>query len=419
MTIAEKILAEKSGRERVRPGDIVTCRIDRLMLDSFDHELCEAIDAVGLKRIKYPERVVVIHDHEVPPSSAKVATMYAESRRRVHRYGLLHFYDMGNHGICHQFFVENGYALPGQLILGNDSHTTTYGAMNAASRGILQEVVYVLATGRLWFRVPETVRIVLSGRLGPFVTSKDLVFLLARTYGVPTFLNKALEFAGPALASLSVASRMVLNNMAVDLGAKFAITEFDAVTSGYLSGRAVEPYTPVSSDADASVRQTIDLDLSEASPLVACPDELFKIKPARALAGTKIDQAFLGTCTNGRYEDMQTAANILRGNRIAKHVRMIVTPASQAIFLQMAKSGLMEDFVNAGAIVTNSTCGACMGLSMGLLGDGETCISSGSRNFRGRMGSARADIYLASPATVAASAIAGEIVDPGEIGRGN
>jgi 3-isopropylmalate/(R)-2-methylmalate dehydratase large subunit len=418
MTMAEKILASKSGQASVRPGDVVTCQIDWLMLDSIDQDLCEAIDAVGLRRIKNPERVVVIHDHEVPPASAKVATMYAESRRRVRRYGIPHFYDMGNHGICHQFFTENGYALPGQLILGNDSHSTTYGAMNAASRGILQEVVYVLATGKLWFRVPETVRIVLSGALSPFVTSKDLVFLLAQTHGVQTFLNKSLEFTGPALRHLSIAARMVLNNMAVDLGAKFAITDFDDITAGYLSARAVESYTPVSSDPDALVRQTIHLDLSEASPLVACPDELFNVKPARSLAGIKIDQAFLGTCTNGRFEDMEMAAMILRGKRIAKHVRMIVTPASQAIFLQMAKSGLMEDFVNAGAIVTNSTCGACMGLSMGLLGDGETCISSGSRNFRGRMGSAHADIYLASPATVAASAIAGEIVDPAQIVRG-
>jgi 3-isopropylmalate/(R)-2-methylmalate dehydratase large subunit len=417
MTMAEKVLAIKSGRDSVRPGDVVTCEIDRLMLDSFDQDLCEAIDAVGLQRIFDPDKVVVIHDHEVPPSSASVATMYANSRKRIRQYGIAHFYDMGRHGICHQFFVENGYALPGQLILGNDSHSTTYGAVNAVSRGILQEVVYVLATGKLWFRVPETIRIVLRGRLSPYVTSKDLVFQLASVYGVRTFLNKSLEFCGPGLSDLSMASRMVLNNMAVDLGAKFAITEFDQVTADYLSGRAGSRFTPVSADDESTYRQTILLDLSEASPLVACPNDLFNVKPARSLPGIRIDQAFLGTCTNGRYEDMEAAADILRGQQIAKHVRMIVTPASQAIFVQMAKTGLMETFVNAGAIVTNSTCGACMGLSMGLLGDGETCISSGSRNFRGRMGSSLANIYLASPATVAASAIAGEIVDPAQLSR--
>jgi 3-isopropylmalate/(R)-2-methylmalate dehydratase large subunit len=412
MTIAEKILAQKARREAVSAGEIVTCQIDRLMLDSIDPELCAAIDEVGITRTWDPDRIVVIHDHEVPPASAAVANMYAESRRRARRFGIKHFFDMGRHGICHQFFVENGFALPGQLIVGNDSHTTTYGALNAASRGILHEVPYVFAKGQLWFRVPETVRVTLVGRLSEWVTAKDLVLHVAGRYGFSPFLNRSIEYSGEGLHGMSLAGRMVLSNMAVDLGAKFAIAEFDSVTDDYLAGRAVEAYAPVTSDRDAQVAASLEFDLSDLHPLVARPDGLFDVAPASEFKSVRIDQAFIGTCTNGRLEDMQLAAKVLQGRKIAPHVRMIITPASQGIFREMARSGLTDTFVEAGAIVTNSTCGACMGLSMGVLADDEVCISSGSRNFKGRMGSARAQIYLASPATVAASAIAGEIADP-------
>jgi 3-isopropylmalate/(R)-2-methylmalate dehydratase large subunit len=412
MTIAEKILAAKSGRDVVRPGEIVTCKIDRLMLDSIDPDFCAAIDDIGITRAWDPDRVIIIHDHEVPPASIGVANMYAESRRRAKRFGITHFFDMGNHGICHQFFVENGFALPGQLIVGNDSHTTTYGALNAASRGILQEVPFVFAKGELWFRVPDTVRVALTGQLSEWVTSKDIVLHVAGRYNFNPFLNRSIEYSGQGLRDLSLAGRMVLSNMAVDLGAKFAISEFDAVTAAFLAGRAIEGYKPVVSDADAPVAASLELSLGDIRPLVAHPDGLFNVSPAAECKGIRIDQAFLGTCTNGRLEDLQLAAKVLLGRKIAKHVRMIVTPASQAIFREMARSGLMETFLEAGAVVTNSTCGACMGLSMGVLGDDEVCISSGSRNFKGRMGSTTAQIYLASPATVAASAVAGEIADP-------
>ena len=416
MTIAEKILATKSGRDVVRPGEILTCRIDRLMLDSIDPDFCAAIDDIGIQRAWDPDRVIIIHDHEVPPASIGVANMYAESRRRARKFGIKHFFDMGNHGICHQFFVENGFALPGQLVVGNDSHTTTYGALNAASRGILQEVPYVFAKGELWFRVPDTVRVRLTGKLSQWVTSKDIVLHVAGRYNFNPFLNRSIEYCGEGLGHLSLAGRMVLSNMAVDLGAKFAIADYDEVTAAYLAGRAVEDYVPVAADADASVVETLDLSLSDIRSLVAHPDGLFKVSPATEIKSVRIDQAFVGTCTNGRLEDLQLAAKVLKGRKIASHVRMIVTPASQAIFGEMARSGLMETFLEAGAVVTNSTCGACMGLSMGILGDDEVCISSGSRNFKGRMGSASAKIYLASPATVAASAIAGEIADPEMLG---
>jgi homoaconitase/3-isopropylmalate dehydratase large subunit len=276
----------------------------------------------------------------------------------------------------------------------------------------LQEVPFVFAKGELWFRVPDTVQVRLTGQLSEWVTSKDIVLHVAGRYNFSPFLNRSIEYCGEGLKGLSLAGRMVLSNMAVDLGAKFAIAEFDDVTASYLAGRAVEAFTPVAADADAPVAASLALALGDIRPLVAHPDGLFNVSPATECRNIRIDQAFIGTCTNGRLEDLQLAARVLRGRRIASHVRMIVTPASQAIFREMARSGLMETFLEAGAVVTNSTCGACMGLSMGVLGDDEVCISSGSRNFKGRMGSASAKIYLASPATVAASAIAGEIIDP-------
>lgn len=411
-TIIEKVLARASGRAVTVPAQIVTCKIDRLMMDSIDSDLSAAIDEIGIERAFDPERIVIIHDHEVPPSSAAVATMYANSRRRVGEFGIRNFFDMGRHGICHQFFVEQGFALPGQFVVGNDSHTTTYGALNCASRGLLQEIPYLFAKGELWFQVPETVRVNLHGKLSPHVVSKDIVLQLASRFGFKPFLNRAIEFAGPAVRDMSIGSRMAMSNMGIDLGAEYALFEFDDRTADFLKGRAREDFTPVSSDTDARFVETIDVDLDEIDSLVSGPHDLFTVMRACELGKVRIDQAFLGSCTNGRIEDLNTAAEILRGRKLADHVRMIVTPASQAIFKEMASSGLIEIFVDAGAIVTNSTCGACMGLTAGLLGDGEICIASSSRNFRGRMGSQKADIYLASPATVAASAVAGYIVSP-------
>lgn len=412
MTMAEKILAAKAGRDQVRPREIVTCKIDRLMLESFDPDIIGVIKEIGITKVWDSERIVVIHDHEVPPASVEVANMYAESRRMARSFGLKYFFDMGNHGICHQLFVERGFALPGQLVVGNDSHVTTYGAFNAASRGIMEEVPHVLVKGVLWFRVPESVRVILRGELPRLVSSKDLILFLASRLGIQMTLNRSIEFVGPTIKGLSIESRMVLSNMAVDLGAKFAIMESDQKTLEYLAGRAVEPFTPVSSDPDADFHSVHEVDVSGLDPLVACPHELRNVRPVREVKGVKIHQAFLGSCTNGRLEDMQIAAQVLRGRKVHPDVRMIVTPASQAVFREMARTGLMEVFLDAGAIVTNSTCGACTGLHLGVLGHGDTCISSGSRNYKGRMGSPEAQIYLASPATVAASAVAGEIIDP-------
>ena len=414
-TIVEKILAEKSGLERVSPGEIITCKVDWLMLDSFDGHLIEAIHEIGLSKVFDPQRVVVIHDHEVPPSSSAVATMYANSRKMISRFGIANFFDMSRHGICHQFFVEQGFALPGQLAIGNDSHSTTYGALNMASRGVLQEIIYVLAKGELWFKVPATVSVSLNGKLARWISSKDVIIYLCHRFGFRPFLNRAIEYRGSALKDLSIESRMVLSNMAVDLGAEFALFEFDDIARRFLNGRARQPFKPVRSDPGAAAERSIYLELGEIQSLVAGPHNLFKVTPARDLSGVRIDQSFLGSCTNGRMEDMEVAASILRGRKIANHVRMIVTPASQAVFREMASSGLMQIFVDAGAIVTNSTCGACMGLSMGVLGDGEVCIASSSRNFKGRMGSPSAEVYIASPATVAASAVVGAITDPAAI----
>lgn len=385
------------------------------MLESFDQEVAATIDELGIREVWDPERVVLIHDHEVPPASADVATMYARSRQLARAFELSHVFDIGNHGICHQLFVEEGFALPGQLVVGNDSHATTYGALNVAARGIAEEVPWVLVEGSLWFRVPETVVIELTGVLDPAVSAKDMVLELARRLDLRVMLNRSVEFRGPAVEGLSIAGRMVLSNMGVDLGAKFALIAADTVTNAYLEGRARQPYEPVASDHDATVAARLTIDATGLEPLVAYPGSLAEVRPVREAGGVRIDQAFLGTCTNGRFEDLEAAAAILTGHRVHQDVRMIVTPASQTIFRQLHRTGLMDVFLDAGALVTHSTCGPCMGLHMGVLGNGEVCVSTGSRNTRGRMGSSDAQVYLASPATVAASAITGELTDPRDI----
>lgn len=415
MTIAEKILAHKSSRSRVKPGDIVTCKIDRMMLESIDNDLVRAIQEVQVSKVWDRDRIVLIHDHETPPATPQMATMYAESRRLARKFGVTHFFDMGRHGICHQHFIEKGFALPGQLIVGNDSHTSTYGAFNAAGRGILEELVAVLLKGELWFRVPETVRITLKGSLQPWVSTKDVALHLASQPLSQDFFNRSVEYVGPGVTALSVASRMVLANMGTDLSAEFTLMEADEKTLTYLKDRAAEPFEVVEADDDADLAAHHTVDVAFLEPLVAGPHELRRVRPANTLKGVKIDQAFIGTCTSGRMEDLKIAAAALKKHKVHPNVRMVVTPASQAIFRELSTTGLMEVFIDAGAIVTNSTCGACMGMHLGVLGEKEVCISTGSRNYKGRMGSPGAEIYLGSPATVTASAIAGEIADPRDV----
>jgi 3-isopropylmalate/(R)-2-methylmalate dehydratase large subunit len=406
-TVAEKILAQASGRDRVRPGEFVVAQVDRLLIPG--RRFAEFARTAG--RVWDPERVVVVFDHVAPPPTVAAANYFAAARRTARELGIRHWYEIGQ-GICHQVFLEEGFARPGELVVGSDSHTCTAGALGAAARGINVETPYVLAYGETWFRVPESIRFVLTGKLSPGVGSKDVVLFIAGKYGEDVGLYKSIEYAGPALEAMSLESRIVFANMGIELGAKFAILPADEVVLDYVRARTDEPFEPVHTDPDAHYESVYEIDLSGLEPLVACPHDVGNVKPVGAVAGTKIDQAFIGSCTNARYEDLEAAARILRGREVHPETRLIVTPASKRVYDQALRAGIIEVLSAAGAVITSSDCGACPGFHMGLLGDGEVCIASQNRNYQGRMGSATAQIYLASAATVAASAVAGRIADP-------
>jgi len=369
--------------------------------------------AMGATRVWDPQRVVVVFDHQVPASSLEAAGFHQALRRFVEEQGIPNFYDVGRGGICHQLVPEEGFALPGSVIVGADSHTTTYGALGAFATGLgSTDMAAVLATGELWFRVPESLKVVAEGSLRPPVSAKDLTLAIVGRVGADGATYMAVEFKGEAVRELSVDGRMTLCNMAVEMGAKNGIVEPDAKVEAYVRGRARFPYKPVHSDRDAEYADEVTLEASKLEPMVACPHSVDNVKAVAEVEGVEVDQAFIGSCTNGRLEDLEAAARIIKGRRVHPRVRLIVIPASQRVYLEAARRGLIEAFVEAGAVVCAPTCGPCLGSHVGILGDEETCISSANRNFIGRMGSPKSKVYLASPATVAASAVEGRIADP-------
>ncbi|MFC2005338.1 3-isopropylmalate dehydratase large subunit [Chloroflexota bacterium] len=417
MTIIEKILARASGRPEVAPAEYIVAKIDRIMLPG--ERLGGFIEGLGswwterkLDKVFDPEKVVVINEHEIPPFSVTTAQRYAACRMGVKKLGIQHFFDIGRGGICHQVFAEKGFALPGELVVGGDSHTCTYGAFNTASQGMQYDLPYVLTTGETWFRVPPTVRFLINGKLPAGVFSKDVVLAIAQTYGTEIGLQKSLEFTGSTIQEMSISARMTIANIGIELGADFALFEADKKVIDFVKSRTNEPFEPVFSDLDAEYEAEYEIDVSTLTPKVACPHHLGNVKDVTTVAGTKIDQAFLGSCTNARYDDLLIAAMILQGRKIHPDVRLIITPASQEVYQQALNEGLINTFLEAEALVTNATCGACGGSQLGILGAGEVCIGSHNRNYRGRMGSPDAEIYVASPATVVASAIEGAIADP-------
>jgi 3-isopropylmalate/(R)-2-methylmalate dehydratase large subunit len=417
MTMAEKVLARCSGRASVQAGEYLTAAVDLVMV----HEaftLCGIkLVGLGIEKLFDPDRVLVILDHYFPAPSEQMARGHAIARDLVRRFGIRHF--LGHAGICHQVLVERGHVLPGQLVLGSDSHSTTYGAVGAAGTGIgITEMTYLLATGELWLQVPHTIRFELEGELGPGVMSKDLFLHLAGRFGTEVAQYRAIEFAGSAAQQMSIASRMTMANMGVELGAKFAFFEADQVTCDYLRGRAGAVVAPFGPDPDAGYQAVHRIDASDLEPQIACPHNPGRVKPVSELGGVRVQQAFLGSCTNARLEDLAVAAEVLRGRSVHPGTRMIVTPASHAVIRAATAAGYTAVLQEAGAHITASGCGACPGGHGGLLAPGEVCLSSTNRNFRGRMGSPDAEVYLGSPASVAAAAVAGEIVDPRELWSG-
>jgi len=414
MTMAEKILAEHAGRNEVKAGEYVWARIDGTALTL---SAVKRLEEYGIKKVFDPDRVYAVEDHFAPPPTVGAANNMVAMREAVKKYGIKNFFEYGRHGVLHEIFPQYGYVSPGDLIVSVDSHSTSYGCFNVASCPINEEAPYVLAKGQLWFRVPPSIKFVLNGRYpgpGKFVVGKDIILYIAAKYGTDIGLYKSVEFAGPVVREMSMDSRFTIANMGVEIGAKFAIFPCDEKTLKFLEGKMRRPARPVAADADAVYENIYSLDITELPPYVACPHDPGNGVPVMEVEASKvkIDQAFIGSCTNGRMEDFRMAARILKGRKVHPEVRLIATPASQLIWHQCLREGIWDILAEAGALVTHSTCGACFGGHLGLLGDGEVCISATNRNFQGRQGSPKAFVYLANPATVAASAVVGYITDP-------
>jgi len=417
-TIAEKILASHSlSGTDIKPDDIINAKLDLIMSHIGTGKVVIDFNKIRpskKRKVFDPNKIVVLFDHYNPAPTERWAAVHDLIRKFVKKQGIKNFYDI-KAGICHQVLPEKGHTRPGMLIVGGDSHTTTYGAFNAASCGIGNtDLFYAYVKGELWFRVPYTIKFNINGKLPYNVMSKDIIIKIAGDYTAEVASYKSIEFTGTTMENLSIASRMTMSNMALELGAKFAFGVPDQKVVDWVKERTSEPFELVKPDPDAVYKKIYEMDVNDLEPQISCPHTVDNVKPISKVEGTKINQAFLGSCTNGRYEDLEIAAKILEGKKIHDDVRMIVTPASMEIWLKAAKSGIAETLINAGAIITNPCCGACFGALGGILAPSEKCISSSNRNFQGRMGSAASKVYLGSPATVAASAIKGEITDPRE-----
>ena len=411
-TFAEKVLARKAGLDSVTPGQIVTVRPDVLLTHDNTAAISKQFRRIGVERVADPSISVIVLDHVVPAADETYATNHKVIRAFVAEQGIEAFYDVGE-GICHQVLPEKGHAWPGAVIVGSDSHTPTHGAFGAFSAGIGRtEAAAVMATGQIWLRVPETFRIVVKGKLPARVMAKDVILHIIGDLGADGADYRSVEFAGETIRDMSIASRMVLTNMAAEMGAKNGVVEPDEKTRAWLRGRVSRDYAEVHADPDATYEQIIEYDVGELVPQVAQPHTVDNVVPVTEIAGLKVDQALIGTCTDGRLEDLAAAAEILRGKHIASGVRLLVLPASREILLAAIEQGIVTDLVAAGATLLNPGCGPCLGAHEGCMAPGEVTISTANRNFKGRMGSKEAFIYLASPATVAASALAGVIADP-------
>jgi len=414
MNIIEKILARASGKGEVTLGEIVEASIDVAMIHDLTGPLAiESFRKIGAKKVWDSQRIVIILDHIVPASSVKSAELHKVVRNFAEEQKIDNFYDIGQGGVCHQVMPEKGHVRPGELIVGADSHTCTYGAFGAFATGIgSTEMAAVFVTGTLWFKVPEVIKVNVTGRFQNFVTPKDLILNIISRIKADGEIYNGIEFAGPTIQNMSIDGRMVLCNMAVEMGAKTGIIEPDETTLNYVKSRTAKPFKPVKSDRESTYKKVLDVDVTDLEPQVSCPHSVDNVKPISEMDKVEVDQAFIGSCTNGRLEDLQLAARFLEERKVKKGVRLLVAPASQEVYLEALKEGLIKTFLEAGAIVCNPTCGPCLGGHLGLLAPGEICISSSNRNFVGRMGSPKAYVYLASPATVAASAVTGKITDP-------
>jgi len=413
-TIAEKILAGKSGKKRVSPGEIVEASVDYVMVnDVTGLPAFEAFEKIGAPPLK--EKIVFIPDHYVPNKDVASAEQARAMRDFARKYGIKNYFEVGRGGVCHQLMIEEGYVAPGRLIVGADSHTCSYGALGAFATGVgSTEAAAVMASGKLWFKVPETQKFTVEGKLGKYVMGKDVILHVIGDIRVDGALYKSMEWYGSAIEALPLADRISISNMAIEAGGKAGIIPPDDKVFAYLKGRVRGIYKPVYADKGAEYSREFTYEAEDILPTVAQPSLPENTAPAREL-DVLIHQAYLGSCTNGRIEDMRVAAKILKGRKVNPSVRMIVVPASTRIQEQMISEGLTKIFINAGAYVSGPTCGACLGGYMGVLASEEVCVSTTNRNFIGRMGHKNSKVYLANPAVVAASAVRGRITDPNDL----
>lgn len=416
LTITEKVLAAHAGRDRVTPGEIVDVDLDLIIC----HEVTTppAVNMLhdhGIDRVHDPSRLMVTMDHFVPNKDIMTAELSKSLRRWVEAQGIERFFELGEHGIYAALAPEKGFVRPGMTMICGDSHTTTLGAFGCFAAGVgSTDLAAALATGRLWFRVPESMRFHVTGAFPAGVYSKDLILHVIAQIGVDGARYRTMEWTGPAIEALSMEARMTLTNMAAEAGAKSGIIPPDERTREYLADRTDEPFDEYYSDPDAVYTTTLEVDASSLEPVVAVPNLPSNGRPISEVEPVKIDQVYIGSCTNARIEDLREAARILGGRRVAKGTRALVVPATSGIWRQALAEGLFEVFSDAGCVISTATCGACLGGHMGVLGDGERCLSTTNRNFTGRMGHPGAEVYLASPATAAATAVTGRITDPRE-----
>ena len=410
-TVIEKIIRNNVGHA-VKPGDIVTVNVDRVMIhDIFIPFVAEKFEEMGFQKLWDPDKVVLIYDHLVPASQLDDTRHFHEGDAFAEKYGMKNVHR--SDGICHQLMTEAGYVKPGNIVFGTDSHTTTYGCVGAFSSGIgYTEMASILGTGTMWIKVPETIKVVIDGELPENVMSKDVILRLIGDLGADGATYRALEFTGSAVEKMSVASRMTIANMAIEAGAKCALFTPDEKTAEYCEIELDEFQKSLVGDADAAYLKTITYRAEDLVPVMACPSQVDKIRDVSTLEGTEIDQVFIGSCTNGRLEDLAAAAEVLKGKKVADYVKLIVTPASRKIYRQAIELGILDTLAEAGAMITHPGCGLCCGRAGGILTDGERVVATNNRNFLGRMGTSKVEIYLASPKTAAACAVAGKIVSP-------
>ena len=412
MNITQKILAKNAGLTEVKVGQLINVSVNMAMVHDYFAPFCiDKFFEMNFSSVWDSSNVVLVIDHEVPSASENESECFQKMRKFSieQKIEKIHYSD----GVCHQLMVESGYVVPGDVVVGTDSHTCTYGALGLFSTGIgLTEMSAVLGTGKIWLRVPPTIKFEIEGDFPEGVYAKDLILKIIGDIGADGATYKAMEFSGPAIKKMSIDSRLTICNMAVEAGAKNGIIAADKKALDYLSNRIPSGFKPIKSDEDAPYDKIYEYDVSKLEPMVACPHTVDNVKPVREVEGLRIDEAFIGSCTNGRLEDLRIAAKILENRKVSKKTRLIVTPASRRIYLDAIKEGIIDIFLDAGAIITHPSCSLCAGSkSGGIIGDGERVISSTNRNYLARLGSKKSEAYLASPATVAVSAIEGKITE--------